>query len=122
MSTLSGGPNIVVDGLVLYLDAANQYSYVSGSTAWNDLSRSNNNGTLINGPTFNSANGGSIVFDGIDDYVSFVSNPSLTNQITVEVWIQLSSTLPNGTAWILGRESSYRILYNSGVFFGFVLQ
>ena len=70
MSTLSGGPNIVVDGLVLYLDAANRYSYVSGSTAWRDLSRSGNNGTLINGPTFNTGSGGSIVFDGIDDYVS----------------------------------------------------
>jgi hypothetical protein len=27
-----------------------------------------NNGTLTNGPTFNSGNGGSIVFDGINDY------------------------------------------------------
>jgi hypothetical protein len=68
MSTLSGGPNIIVDGLVLYLDAANQYSYVSGSTAWNDLSRGGNNSTLINGPTFNTGSGGSIVFDGVDDY------------------------------------------------------
>jgi hypothetical protein len=63
-------PKIVTDGLVLYLDAANQYSYVSGSTSWNDISRGGNNGTLVNGPTYNSANGGSIVFDGTNDYVS----------------------------------------------------
>jgi hypothetical protein len=70
MSTLSGGPNIVVDGLVLALDAASTKSYMSGSIIWNDLSRNNNNGTLINGPTFNSNNGGSIVFDGTNDFVT----------------------------------------------------
>jgi len=63
-------PKIVTDGLVLYLDAANQYSYVSGSTSWNDISRGGNNGTLTNGPTYSSANGGSIVFDGTNDYVT----------------------------------------------------
>jgi hypothetical protein len=63
-------PKIVTDGLVLYLDAANTKSYVSGSTTWNDISRGGNNGTLTNGPTFSSLNGGSIIFDGIDDYIS----------------------------------------------------
>ena len=65
-------PRVITDGLVLYLDAANRYSYISGSTSWNDISRGGNNGTLVNGPTFNAANGGSIVFDGTNDYV-FVS-------------------------------------------------
>jgi hypothetical protein len=66
----SYSPKIVTDGLVLYLDAANPYSYVSGSTSWNDISRGGNNGTLINGPTFDSANGGSIVTDGTNDIIS----------------------------------------------------
>jgi hypothetical protein len=61
-------PKVITDGLVMYLDAGNNRSYASGSTSWLDLSRGLNNGTLTNGPTFNSANGGSIVFDGIDDY------------------------------------------------------
>lgn len=68
MSTAEGGGDIVRDGLVLLLDAANPKSYLSGSTTWTDLSRSGNNGSLINGPTFNSLNGGSIVFDGVNDY------------------------------------------------------
>ena len=68
MSSL-GGPNIITDGLVLNLDAANTKSYISGSTTWYDKSGNNNNGTLINGPAFNSVNGGSIVFDGTNDYV-----------------------------------------------------
>jgi hypothetical protein len=62
-------PKIVTDGLVLALDAANPNSYVSGSTSWRDISRGGNNGTLINGPTYSSTNGGSIVFDGTNDYV-----------------------------------------------------
>ena len=82
MSTLSGGPNVVVDGLVLWLDAANTKSYVSGSTTWNDISRGGNNGTLTNGPTFNSSNGGSIVFDGIDDYGALSSNLVLNGPFT----------------------------------------
>jgi hypothetical protein len=62
-------PNVVTDGLVLYLDAANSKSYVSGSTTWVDMA-AGNNGTLVNGPTYSSANGGSIVFDGTNDYVN----------------------------------------------------
>jgi hypothetical protein len=65
MSTVEGGGNIITDGLVLLLDAANSKSYPGTGTTWTDLSRSGNNGTLINGPTFNSGNGGSIVFDGV---------------------------------------------------------
>ena len=80
-------PKIVTDGLVLYMDAANSKSYVSGSTTWNDISRSGNNGTLINGPTFNSSNGGSIVFDGVDDRVSRTTNINTGQNFTVNAWI-----------------------------------
>ena len=67
MATI-GGSNIVTNGLVLALDAANRRSYISGSFVWNDISGNRNSGSLINGPTFDSANGGSIVFDGTNDY------------------------------------------------------
>ena len=60
------GPNIVTDELVLALDAASPRSYPGSGTVWNDLVGSNN-GTLTNNPTFDSGNGGSIVFDGTDD-------------------------------------------------------
>lgn len=76
-------PKIVNDSsLLLYLDAANTKSYVSGSTAWRDISKGGNNGTLVNGPTFSSANGRSIVFDGTDDYVNFGN--ILTTQTTTQ--------------------------------------
>jgi hypothetical protein len=85
-------PKIVTDGLVLYLDAANSKSYVSGSTTWNDISRSGNNGTLTNGPTFNSSNGGSIVFDGVNDYVDVTTTPNLTNPLTICAFVNTSVT------------------------------
>ena len=87
-------PKIVTDGLVLCLDAANPKSYPGSGTTWYDLSGNGNHGTLINGPTYNSDNKGSIVFDGIDDYVSFTNplNQSQLNQAwTIQGWINISS-------------------------------
>jgi hypothetical protein len=67
---LNHSPRIVTNGLTLYLDAANPKSYPGSGTTWSDLSGNGNNGTLTNGPTFDSGNGGSIAFDGSNDYVS----------------------------------------------------
>jgi hypothetical protein len=69
----SYSPRIVTDGLVFYVDAANRKSYVSGDTTWNDLSGGDSNGTLTNGPTFDSGNNGSILFDGGNDNVNLGS-------------------------------------------------
>jgi hypothetical protein len=100
-------PKIVTDGLVLALDAGNVKSYASGSTIWYDKSGGVNNGTLTNGPTYNSANGGSIVFDGTNDYVDCGNNSSLNapNQITLSAWV-------NGT-YTPGAE--YAVIDKGGV-------
>ena len=97
-------PKIVTDGLVLYLDAANQYSYVSGSTSWNDISRGGNNGTLTNGPTYSSANGGSIVFDGTNDYVTIPYQLSLrlSSQGTLNVWCYPTTLSQGQFAGLIG--------------------
>jgi hypothetical protein len=65
---------------------------VSGSTTWSDLSRSGNNGTLTNGPTFNSGNGGSIVFDGTNDFVDLgVTNLSTTlSSLTLNFFLKIT--------------------------------
>jgi hypothetical protein len=67
--SLSHSPKVVTDGLVLYLDAANQRSYPKSGTTWSDL-KGSNNGTLTNGPTFNGVNGGVIEFDGTNQYAA----------------------------------------------------
>lgn len=83
---------IVRDGLVLYLDAANTKSYPSTGDVWNDLTINNNNGTLINGPTFDGGNGGSIVFDGVNDYVEFGDILDLgTNNLTINHWLNINT-------------------------------
>jgi hypothetical protein len=106
MSTAEGGGDIVRDGLVLLLDAANPKSYLSGSTIWTDLSRSGNNGSLINGPTFNSLNGGSIVFDGSNDYVQVINGYTNTlnnnNNWSVSFWFKANSLSNNPV--LLGPE------------------
>jgi hypothetical protein len=82
MATI-GGSNAIKSGLVLSLDAANARSYPGSGTVWNDLSGNNNSGSLVNGPTFNSINGGNIISDGVDDYVLH-SSPTLTT-FTVDI-------------------------------------
>ncbi len=67
--SFSHSPKIVTDGLVFAVDAADKNSYPGSGTTWYDLSGNGNDGTLTNGPTFDSGNGGSIVFDGTNDYV-----------------------------------------------------
>jgi len=101
MSTLSGGPNIVTNGLVLSLDAANTKSYISGSTVWRDISRDGNNGTLINGVGYNGANGGSLTFDGVDDCVFSPTSTTLQPQtsLTLECMFKLGSIISG--RWIV---------------------
>ncbi len=82
-------PRIVTSGLVLALDAAERLSYPRTGTTWRDLSGNNNNGTLTNGPTFNAGNMGSILFDGVDDYVENTSpNLGITGNasVTLSCW------------------------------------
>lgn len=84
--------NIVTSGLTMSLDAGFTPSYPLSGTSWTDISFSGNNGTLVNGPTYNSSNGGTIVFDGTNDYVNGTAISSqLTTDITVEAWIYITS-------------------------------
>jgi hypothetical protein len=83
---LTHSPSIVRDGLVLYLDAANSKSYPGGGTTWFDL-KNNNNGTLINGVSFNSSNQGSFSFDGSDDYINTTFSQNIvTTGFTYSFW------------------------------------
>jgi hypothetical protein len=99
MSTLYS-PKIVTDGLVLHLDAANKKSYSGSGTTWTDRSGSENNGTLTNGPTFDSANGGGLTFDETNDYINF-GNATDTNfgsdNFTIECVAYIDPNVSNNT-------------------------
>ena len=85
--TLTQSSDIVTTDLQLYLDAGNASSYPGSGTAWTDLSGNSRNGTLTNGPTYSSADGGSIVFDGTNDYVQCTGSLTVT-AATFLTWIK----------------------------------
>lgn len=74
--------------LVINLDAAQLRSYPGSGTTWTDLSGNNSNGTLVNGPVFNSGNGGNIITDGINDYVSTPYIGSVSDNYTFSAWFK----------------------------------
>jgi hypothetical protein len=91
MSTI-GGPDIIEDGLVLYLDAVNTKSYPGSGTTWFDRSLNSYNFSLINSPTYISNSHFS--FDGVNDY-STINNLNLylppTENRTLEIWVRVDS-------------------------------
>ena len=96
------GPNIVTSGLALYLDSANTKSYPGTGTTIQDLSGKVNTGTLVNGVGFNASNNGSLVFDGVNDYVITPSYSSITSVNTPHSMISwIYSTSNVGASGIL---------------------
>ena len=101
---LAHSPRIVTDGLVLALDAGNAKSYPGSGTTWTDLIGSNN-GTLTNGPTYSSADGGAIVFDGTNDYVD-VSGSTTVSAATFLAWVRLDGDQDSYTGVVFSRGTN----------------
>lgn len=89
---LHHSPRIVTDGLMQYLDAANSKSYAGSGSAWYDLSGKGNHLTLVNSPTFDSANSGAVVFDGTTQYANSITFPNTTGQLTCEIGMVYNTT------------------------------
>jgi hypothetical protein len=124
---LSHSPQIVLDGLVLYLDQFNPKSYPGSGVTLYDLSGNNRHYTLVNGGTyvqnpidnytvFSSSKGYApgyrqstgIIVDGVDDYIQGLYDSAISNltEITIELCFgvrnyftsrQLISTMGNAT-------------------------
>ena len=119
--SLSHSPKIATSGLVLCLDAGNTKSYPGSGTTLADLSGVGNNGTLTNGPTFNSSGGGNISFDGTNDYCSLSgSGINVGVNFTVQVWVRIRrfGGLVGGTTWNRATiiSNSYPYSSNQGFF------
>jgi len=101
-----------LDGLILYLDAANVKSYSRSAATWKDL-MSDYNGNLENSPTFSTEYGGYFAFDGVNDGGDFDINSNLNidsshnYSITAECWVRVP--VVNHDIFIVARYS-----YNSG--------
>jgi hypothetical protein len=87
-----GSTPILPTNLIMNLDASNSASYSGSGTAWNDLSGNANNATLINGTSFSSINGGTMVYDGVND----VANTNIidfgTQSLSFSFWIYPTQT------------------------------
>ena len=123
----SYNPRIVTDGLVFCVDAANKRSYPGAGTTWTDLTANKNNGTLTNGPTFDSANAGSIVFDGTNDYVEVQGNYHLFSALTISCWFKLTNSMSAGVnpssvgagrIWGKGNDLELRFSMDTGRLIG----
>ncbi len=109
-------PKIVTDGLVLALDGANRKSNPGSGTTWTDLSGNGKDGSLVNGASFQTTNGGSVAFDGVNDRVTlYASNQLIGNQYaTLEAWIKSSDdgTGSGGYANFLGTRVGQNMSIN----------
>ena len=86
------GEDIVTDGLIFRVDAGDESSYPGSGTTWTDVINGNN-GTILNGATYNSAQGGYFEFDGVDDKVDF-GNPAILESypLSIDVWFNLTNS------------------------------
>lgn len=120
--TVNAGPNIVEDGLILSLDAANTRSYPGSGTTWTDLSGNGKNGTLTSGTIFSNDNYGNMNFDGVNDTVSFGTGNTFfpLNQFTINIWFKSLGTLPTTAVYpgIFGFTYGIRaIIVGSNLYF-----
>jgi hypothetical protein len=101
MSTVQGGQgNIVTNGLVLNLDAANPRSYPQpyDGTTWQNLVAvsSSLTGSLTNGVGYTGLNGGALTFDGVDNTILFGTGNTFfpLPSFTIDLWFQSKGTVP----------------------------
>jgi len=107
-------PNIVEDGLVFYIDAANSRSYPGTGTTVTDL-KGLRNGTL-NGNTFQTNNGGVIDFDGIDDNITFGTPQSgdimaSTNSFTNSIWLKRTGNTEYSNVMVIWQQRRSNLGY-----------
>lgn len=111
---LQHSPRIVTNQLVLCLDAGNYRSYPGSGTAWTDISQTRATVTLYNTPTYNSANGGYLTFDGVNEYMEFnIGSANVSTTMTVEFFAKIKDDSANMVfAWGF---YDFSMFYNSYV-------
>ena len=80
-----------------------------------DLTKNGRDGILYNSPTFSSDGGGSVIFDGVNDYIEVSNVPDLstTNKFTVMIWGKSAASTWNENGWLMSRRDQFLIHPNS---------
>lgn len=87
---LSRFPNIVSTNLIVNVQAGNTSSYPGSGTTWTNLV-DNSTYTITSG-TYDSANGGSIVFNGTSTVVPIGTPLASGTNYSIEAWVLATST------------------------------
>lgn len=101
--------SIVTRGLTNHFDAGAVDSYPETGTIWTDRATPSYSGSLTNGPTFSTSNGGSILFDGTNDRVATNLFPSGVR--TYMIWIKYNSATGTGGYQLTGTQQGNAYTY-----------
>ena len=77
--SISYNSSIVTTNLIACFDPGNPRTYSGSGTTIRDASGNGYTGTLTNGPTYSSVNGGVFVLDGVNDFIDIPINLATTN-------------------------------------------
>jgi hypothetical protein len=116
--SLSHSPQIVTDGLVLCLDAANQRSYPKSGTTWSDLSGNGNHGALTNMENnFDAGNKGSLSFDGSNERVAISDHTSirLSTTGTISMFVNPATRSDTYQTFLSKNNGNYDTGYEIGI-------
>lgn len=82
---------------------------VATGGGWKDRTQYENNGELVNGPTYTSNNGGNIILDGTNDYIITPSfyDLSITNQITATIWCKSNTSTWNDYGFLISKRDQF---------------
>jgi len=121
----------VIGGLIFHLNVGKRSSYPASGTTWYDISGWGFNGTLVNSPTYDSTNSGSLFLSGgstfgyTNDYIS-CSTTGLsfgTGDFTLEAIFKISSDVVTGNTYFKGiivkkgangTDAGFGLYYNTG--------
>jgi len=114
-------PQIVTNGLIFDLDAADKTSYAGSGNTWYDVAGFNN-GYAVNLPSYSTENGGYFNFTTISQSFDCGSGSAvnITNNITLDSWVYVNSYVLYGGIIVFGSRlgEQYSLnTYSGGRFF-----
>lgn len=103
-------PGIVTSGLTLNVDASYVSSYPLSGSGWYDLTKNNNNGTLVSGPTFSTTNGGIIAIPLSTAYIDYGTAFTLgAGDFAIDMWVKYDNLTATTRGLIEKRGPSYTV-------------
>jgi len=103
-------PRIVTANLIACFDPGNLRTYSGSGTTISDASGNGYTGTLTNGPTYSTVNGGVFVLDGVNDFIDIPINLTSTNYTIIGaaryVTVGGRTFSAKNNNWLMGQWSS----------------